>query len=56
MISVGLMTENVAELPPKLTAVAPKRFVPVIVTGVLAGPAGGLTAVTLGEDGATYVY
>jgi hypothetical protein len=56
-IVVGLLTVNVAELPvPKSTAVAPENPVPVIVTDVLAGPPFGLTAVTTGAGGATYVY
>ena len=38
---------------PKSTWVAPERLVPVIVTDVPFGPAGGLTAVTVGGDGAT---
>jgi len=54
-ISVGLVTENVAVLPPKLTAVAPENPVPVIVTDVNAGPAFGVTAVTTGGGGATNV-
>lgn len=43
-------------MPPKLTAVAPVKLVPVIVTEVppAAGPEDGLTWVTVG--GVTYVY
>ena len=40
----------VAAFAPKLTAVAPVKFVPVMVTlvPVVVGPAAGLTAVTVG--------
>jgi hypothetical protein len=56
-IVVELLTENVAGLRgPKSTAVAPARFAPVIVTDVPPGPADGVTAVTVGGGGVTYVY
>src|SRR5581483_6678648 len=51
-----LTVKLVAAVPPKLTAVALVNRVPVIVTLVppLAGPADGLTPVTVGAP--TYVY
>ncbi len=56
MICVSLSTVKlVAAVEPKLTAVAPVKFVPVIVT-VLAppvGPAEGLTLETVGGGGRT---
>ena len=59
VIWVALTTVNdVAGVVPKLTAVAPVRLVPVIVTlePPAAGPDDGLTAVTVGAGvGATYV-
>ncbi len=51
MIDVAEVTVNTrAGVPPKLTAVAPPRLVPVMVTRVppRAEPAAGLTAVTVG--------
>ena len=50
-----MTAKRVAPVAPNLTAVAPVRFVPVIVTLVppAVGPALGLTAVTVGA--ATYV-
>jgi hypothetical protein len=57
VIDVALSTVYVlAGVPPKLTAVAPVKLVPAIVTEVppAAGPEDGLTRVTVG--GATYVY
>jgi hypothetical protein len=57
VIDVALVTVNVlAAVPPKLTAVAPVKLVPAIVTEVppAAGPEDGLTRVTVG--GVTYVY
>ena len=51
MICVGLSKEKLAaEVAPKLTAVAPMKSVPVIVTLVppAAGPDDGLTPVTVG--------
>ena len=49
-------TTEVADVPPKVTAVVPVRFVPVIVTAVLpaTGPLVGLTVVIVGA--AAYVY
>jgi len=50
---VALITVTlVAATPPKLTPVAPVKFVPVIVTLVppAAGPLAGLTEVTVGVD------
>jgi hypothetical protein len=43
--------KEAAEVEPKLTAVAPSKFVPVIVTVVppAAGPDGGLSPVTVGQ-------
>ena len=55
LIWVGLLTKkNVAGRPPKLTPVAPVRFVPVMTTFVppLIGPELGASAVTVGA-GAT---
>ena len=54
-VPAGLITTLVAATVPNLTAVAPLKPVPVIVTDVLpaAGPCKGLTAVTAG--GAMYV-
>jgi hypothetical protein len=57
VIDVALLNANVlAAMPPKLTAVAPVKLVPVIVTEVppAAGPEDGVIPVTVG--GATYVY
>ena len=48
---VALLTVNVAALAPKFTAVAPVKFVPVIVTKVPFGPEVGLTPVTVGAGG-----
>ena len=53
VMDVGELTVNpVAGDVPKLTAVAPVKFVPVIVTGVppVVAPEVGLTAVTVGAD------
>jgi len=52
-----LTTTPVAAAVPNFTEVAPVRFVPVMVTDVppAGGPEEGLTAVTVGEPGATYV-
>ena len=47
-----LLKVNVAaELAPKSTAVAPVKFVPVIVTRLPIGPELGLTPVTVGAGG-----
>jgi hypothetical protein len=46
---------NVAALAPKLTALAPVKFDPVMVTRVPIGPEVGLTPLTAGGGGATYV-
>ena len=57
MIVVSLMTVIlVASVPPNVTAVAPVRFVPVIVTLVMptSGPVGGAMLATVG--GNPYVY
>jgi hypothetical protein len=57
VIDVALLTVKLlAAVPPKLTAVAPVKVVPAIVTDVppAAGPEEGLTRVTVG--GVTYVY
>ena len=50
VIWVGPSTVNPAAVLPKLTAVAPVRFVPVMVTNVppTSGPLVGLIAVTVG--------
>jgi hypothetical protein len=51
VIWVAELTLNVeADVAPKLTAVAPMKFVPVIVTGVppVAGPLDGAMLVTVG--------
>jgi hypothetical protein len=56
VIEVGPLTANRrAALPPKLTALAPVKFVPVIVTEVppAGDPPFGLTAVTVGGTGET---
>ena len=53
VIWVALLTvKEAAAVPPKLTAVAPLRFVPVIVTLVppAGGPVLGLMPVTVGAD------
>ncbi len=53
VICVALLTVNEpAALPPKLTALAPEKFVPVMVTPVppAAGPVFGLTPVTVGAN------
>src|SRR5438876_9601826 len=54
-IWVAVWVVIVAALAPNLTAVAPPRFVPVIVTLVppVVGPASGLTVVTTGRGGFT---
>ena len=57
MIVVSLMTVMlVAGVPPNVTAVAPLRFVPVIVTLVMpdTGAVGGATLATVGGD--PYMY
>jgi hypothetical protein len=48
-----LTVKPAAAVPPKLTALAPVRFVPVMVTAVppAAGPLPGLTEVTVGAVG-----
>ena len=53
VIEVALTTVKLAAVPPNDTAVAPVKFVPLIVTLVppAAGPLLGLTAVTVGVDG-----
>src|SRR5262249_56013239 len=43
-----LLTVNVATLPPNATAVAPVKFVPLIVTAVPTGPLAGAKEVTAG--------
>src|SRR5580765_5560215 len=43
-----LLTVNVAVLPPKVTAVAPVKFVPVIVTPVATAPLAGAKDVMAG--------
>jgi len=48
VIWVALITENVAALPLNATAVAPVRFVPLIVTAVPIGPDVGEKLVTVG--------
>ena len=50
VIAVAVSLVIVAATPPKSTAVAPARSVPVIVTDVppLVGPVAGLTPVTAG--------
>jgi hypothetical protein len=56
VIVVALLTVNVAGLPdPKSTAVAPVKFVPVIVAEVppVLCPEVGLTPVTVGGGGTT---
>jgi hypothetical protein len=55
VIEVGEVTVKVALVVPKSTAVAPVKFVPVMLTEVppAAAPETGLTAVTVG--GVTYV-
>ena len=53
MIVVSSMTVIlVAAVPPKVTVLAPVRFVPVIVTLVMptSGPVGGATLVTVGGN------
>ena len=57
MIIVELKTVTlVASMSPKVTAVAPVKFVPVMVTLVrpVIGPVAGATLTTVGR--ATYVY
>jgi hypothetical protein len=49
---VALLTLNDAAVAPKLTAVAPVKFVPVMVTSVPFGPDAGATLVTVGAGGA----
>ena len=56
MIDVTFSTEKlVAAVPPKVTAVAPVKFVPVMLTLVppARGPVGGNTLTTVGSE--TYV-
>jgi hypothetical protein len=50
VIELALLTEKLAAVPPKFTAVAPVKFVPVMVTLVppVAGPLVGETEVTVG--------
>ena len=53
VIWLALLTaKDAAAVPPNLTAVAPVKFVPVMVTLVppAGGPALGLTLVTVGAD------
>ena len=53
VICVALLTvKPVAAVPPKVTAVAPERLVPVMTTEVppAVGPAVGETEVTVGAD------
>ena len=55
---VSLATEYVvADIAPKFTADAPVKFVPVMVTEAppVLGPETGLTSVTVGAGGGTYV-
>src|SRR5689334_3622795 len=52
-IEVSEMTVNVALTPLNLTAVAPVKFVPVIVTLVPAGPLVGVKLVNVGSDSGT---
>src|ERR1700751_576360 len=53
LIVVALFTAyDVAAVEPKLTAVAPARFVPLIVTSVPLGPEAGLNEETVGTGGA----
>lgn len=52
VIAVTLTTDiSVASVPPKVTAVAPVKFVPMMVTSVppTSGPVGGDTLVTVGR-------
>ena len=51
----GCWGENVAVLPPKVTAQAPSRLAPWILTLVppTSGPKSGVTLVTVGAGGAT---
>ena len=56
-IDVALLTVNVvATTPPNLTAVAPVKLLPVMVTGVppAAGPLAGEIEVTVGGTGVTF--
>jgi hypothetical protein len=48
---VAPLSVKVAAVVPNLTALAPLKFVPVIVTDVPVGPDVGLTAVTVGTGG-----
>ena len=53
MIEVLFSTEKLAAaVPPKVTAVAPVKFVPVMFTPVppTSGPVGGVTLVTVGSN------
>jgi hypothetical protein len=49
---VEVLTVNVAAAVPKFTALAPVKFVPVIVTCVPLVPDPGLSPVTVGARGA----
>lgn len=58
VMDVSLLTVNeAAGVPPKLTAVAPVKLLPVIVTAVppASGPLNGLTPVTTGTGTGTLV-
>lgn len=56
MICVALLTVNVvAETPPNRTAVAPAKFVPVIVTELPTAPVAGVKLVMVGAFGLTTV-
>jgi len=48
VIVVALTTVNVAAVPPKVTAVAPVKFFPLIVTVVPTGPEVGVNEVMVG--------
>jgi len=48
VIFVAELTVNVADVPPNLTAVAPVKFVPLIVTDVPTGPLFGENEVIVG--------
>jgi len=48
VICVDELTVKVAVVPLKVTAVAPERFAPVIMTLAVAGPPGGLKPVIVG--------
>jgi hypothetical protein len=53
VICVAEFTVNAATLEPRLTAVAPVRFVPVSVTVDATGPLAGLKLVTVGAEAVT---